>query len=123
MCIHQLSSFLLEFRRRYLNLLGRQFRSFPPALALGLFMSHDWKPGSKVSGGAEREQLSHDVMAGLFSKIDLQLLEQYTRNMADYHTITYLLPESELACIPQSLCKCEIFFPFMQWLNCTLLIG
>lgn len=77
----------IDFRCRYQALLGYQFRSFPPSLALGLLRGHD----------NERVQLSRSKASIMqeFSKYDLKRLELYTRNMADYHLITDLLPASK----------------------------
>lgn len=38
-----LSEFLADFRRRFISLLGFQFRNFTPALALGVLQHKIWK--------------------------------------------------------------------------------
>ena len=74
-----------------MSLLGYQFRTFAPSLALGLL-----KDGGVQVGGKE---VSYNMITGVFAnfRYDLKRLEQYTRNMADYHLITDLLPASEQA--------------------------
>lgn len=80
-------TFTLDFRSRYLSLLGYQFRDFSPSLALGLL-----KDG-KSSKSTDTYQLVTSAFANFGH--DLKRVEQYTRNMADYHLITDLLPASE----------------------------
>ena len=41
-------------------------------------------------------ELSHEELNKHFSKFDLKRLELYSRNLADYHLITDLLPTSRL---------------------------
>jgi N-acetyltransferase 10 len=74
-----LTEYSTDFRKRFLALLSYQFRKFPPALALTLSRSPS-------SGKGE---LSLET---LFSPHDLRRLELYSRNMADHHLITDLLP-------------------------------
>ncbi|CAI8034150.1 RNA cytidine acetyltransferase [Geodia barretti] len=77
-----LTEYNTDFRKRFLALLSYQFRKFPPALALTLSRSPS-------SGKGE---LSLEKMETLFSPHDLKRLELYSRNMADHHLITDLLP-------------------------------
>jgi N-acetyltransferase 10 len=79
-----LQDFHTDFRRRFLSLLSYQFRSFPPSLALTLLSPKSPPPSSP--------SLTHSEMLDLFSPYDLKRLDLYSRNMADHHLITDLLP-------------------------------
>lgn len=85
--------FWLDFKSRYLTLLSYQFRTFSPSLALGLL-----KMSSQTMQAAPAEdQPSYETVTGVFQNFSTSLkrLEQYTRNMSDYHVIIDLLPASE----------------------------
>ncbi|KAF1625021.1 UNVERIFIED_CONTAM: RNA cytidine acetyltransferase, partial [Eudyptes robustus] len=74
-----------EFRRRFLSLLGFQFRNFSPHLVLSLLQkTNDVIPIGKV--------LKRDEVPLFLTDSDLKRLSNYTRNMADYSFIADLLP-------------------------------
>lgn len=79
-----LREFFVDFRRRFINLLGYQFRSFTPALGLGLLQNKAVKlPKTLLSS----EELEHVI-----TKYDLKRLEMHNNNLVDYHLIMDLLP-------------------------------
>jgi N-acetyltransferase 10 len=78
-----LSDYHYDFRKRFLSLLSYQFRSFTPSLALSL--SHTPSSGRK-------ESVTLSEVQNLFSPHDLKRLDLYSKNMADHHLITDLLP-------------------------------
>ncbi|KAI9563099.1 hypothetical protein GHT06_010556 [Daphnia sinensis] len=82
---HQwLQAFWLDFRRRFISLLGFQFRKMSPALALAILHN---KAVNDTHSDISRQELEVHL-----SQYDLKRLEYYSRNMADYHLIMDLLP-------------------------------
>lgn len=79
-----LNAFNGDFARRFVSLLGYQFRSFPASLALDILASTAGKGGE--GGTAKAVDLCQ------VSAYDLKRLESYANNMVDYHMITDLLP-------------------------------
>lgn len=84
----------------------------PPAMIMSSHPSHSLHVGT----------LSVGEMRTLFSRYDLKRLELYSRNMADHHLITDLLP----ACEQQALPSLVLLFtsppslpPLCQWPGCT----
>jgi len=76
-----LRAFYEDFRKRFANLLGFQFRAFPPALCLDILEGADQI--STSDSAARTSQLS---------AYDLKRLESYASNMVDYHMIMDLVP-------------------------------
>lgn len=79
-----LSAYLIDFRRRLLSLLSYQFRSFKPALALGLLLNKSMK--------AKSRNLSKTELDVYVTKYDIKRLEMYSNNLVDYHLIVDLIP-------------------------------
>ncbi|XP_038050759.1 RNA cytidine acetyltransferase-like isoform X2 [Patiria miniata] len=79
-----LMAFSTDFRRRFVSLCSYQFRSFQPSMALSILHHKDYKP--------QTPPLQADELSSYCSKYDLQRLELYSRNMADYHLIMDLVP-------------------------------
>ncbi|GAQ78702.1 N-acetyltransferase 10 [Klebsormidium nitens] len=83
--------FFQDFKRRFLSLLGFNFRSFPPALALTIV-------DPKISFSEQEAQAGPSgqgiVGAGdtTFSPYDMKRLDSYSRNLVDYHLILDLVP-------------------------------
>lgn len=86
-----LQPFYVDFRRRFCQLLGYSFRSFPPALALSIldpkitFSDKEFSEGPSVEG----------IMGGnapLLTPYDMKRLESYANNLVDYHLILDLVP-------------------------------
>ena len=75
--------YFLDFCNRFLYLLSFQFSEFSVALALSLLQYE----------GLESCDLSHDQLMNYFNNYDLKRLELYSRNMADYHLVTDLIPK------------------------------
>ncbi|XP_072172418.1 RNA cytidine acetyltransferase-like [Diadema setosum] len=79
-----LVAFWKDFRRRFLSLCAYQFRAFTPALGLSVLHHKQYKVDTRGMTASELELYC--------TKYDVQRLELYSRNMADYHLITDLLP-------------------------------
>jgi len=81
--------YFLEFRRRFISLLSFEFKEFSPHLAISflqLMQSHvDYTL-------PEKDVLSRHDIELFLTNTDFKRLSQYTRNMADHHLITDLLP-------------------------------
>lgn len=84
-----LGAYAQDFHRRYLALLGYQFRSFGCVQALQIDES-----ARKGFGGnsADEKAMTKDVLDQHFSPFDLKRLEGYANNMLDYHVIVDLMP-------------------------------
>jgi N-acetyltransferase 10 len=80
-----LHQFHADFRRRFVHLLGYEFRDLPPGLALGIL-----EPGkqSRMSG----QRRSVEQLKQMFSPYDLRRLESYARNLVDYHVVVDMMP-------------------------------
>jgi N-acetyltransferase 10 len=108
-----LQAFWLDFRRRFISLLGFQFRKISPALALAVLHnkavneSHSGISSFyvRVLGKYNSYQIfildiSRQELEMQLSQYDLKRLEYYSRNMADYHLIMDLLPNvSKIYCL------------------------
>ncbi|XP_065343635.1 RNA cytidine acetyltransferase [Cloeon dipterum] len=79
-----LREFWVDFRRRFISLLGYQFRTFSPSFALSVLQNKMWKDDYRQMSAAEL-----DVH---FTQYDLQRLEKYCNNLVDYHLIMDLMP-------------------------------
>lgn len=73
----------LDFCNRFQVLLSYQFSEFPASLALSLVQEKEVKS----------HELSHDQLMTHFNQYDLKRLELYSRNMADYHLVTDMIPK------------------------------
>ena len=82
-----LPSFYSDFRRRAVNLLGREFRRFPGLLALSLITRR-----KKSENAAADEAIGASELSGHVSHHDLARLERYKNNQADYHLVMDLVP-------------------------------
>ncbi|PSN31816.1 RNA cytidine acetyltransferase [Blattella germanica] len=74
-----LSEFWTDFRRRFVSLLGFQFRSFTPALALSVLQNKSCKQQSSA--------LSKEELDVYMTKYDVKRLEMYCNNLVDYHLV------------------------------------
>jgi len=79
---HWLDMFSKDFKKRMLNLLGYQFRSFTPQMVSNLI-------ASKLS---DRIELTPDTVSRTFSQYDIKRLSLYSKNLVDYHLIMDLVP-------------------------------
>lgn len=77
---------LLDFCNRFRSLLSYQFSEFSAYLALSMIQC--------ISN--ELCELSHEQLRTTFSQYDLKRLELYSRNMADHHLITDLVPKCKI---------------------------
>ncbi|KAH9373238.1 hypothetical protein HPB48_004983 [Haemaphysalis longicornis] len=74
-----------DFKRRFLFLLGYQFRELVPATALSMLRN-------PVDDGIPPKALSMSEVERLFTVYDIKRLELYAQNLVDHHLITDLLP-------------------------------
>lgn len=78
-----MESFRNDFRRRFASLLGFEFRSLSPGLALSILEDNACRDSPKLTKEKIRER---------FSIYDLRRLESYGRNIIDYHVVVDLIP-------------------------------
>ena len=78
-----------DFRRRFVNLLGFDFRKFSPAMALGVLSN---RKVEKFQGGNGQQKMNETGLSLMITPYDMKRLEQYGNNMADYHLIMDLMP-------------------------------
>ncbi|KAH9311211.1 hypothetical protein KI387_026246, partial [Taxus chinensis] len=83
--------FYQDFRHRFIRLLCSTFRSFSPALALSVLDPKISFSEQEMQVGASTESISRGKRL-LLSPYDMQRLESYTKNLADYHLILDLVP-------------------------------
>lgn len=81
-----LAAFWKDFRKRFVNLLSYQFRTFKPAMALNILENKTYKDTESDLA------MSKDELAQHVSPYDIGRLELYASNMADYHLVVDLLP-------------------------------
>jgi len=81
--------FWTDFRRRFVNLLGYDFRKFSPALALGVLSNRIME---KNKGEIGNQHMDATGLSLLITPYDMKRLEQYGNNMADYHLVMDLMP-------------------------------
>jgi N-acetyltransferase 10 len=81
--------FWSDFRRRFVSLLGYDFRKFSPSVALGVLSNRISKKGQVDIG---HQKMTEEGLSLLITPYDLKRLEQYGNNMADYHLIMDLMP-------------------------------
>ncbi|KAJ3391783.1 N-acetyltransferase 10 [Entophlyctis sp. JEL0112] len=79
--------FSWDFRRRFIELLGYQFKKFSPLLVLSILeASLSGRPSSLETLSSTSSLFRH------FTPFDLKRLESYTQNLLDYHVILDLIP-------------------------------
>lgn len=85
-----LSNFHQDFRRRFVYLLGFDFRRFDARVAMAILKQHDgfW---DSLEGASVR--LGHEHIKTALNTFDRRRLESYSRNLVDYHVIVDLLPK------------------------------
>eukprot|EP00118_Oscarella_pearsei_P010213 m.61920 g.61920 ORF g.61920 m.61920 type:complete len:324 (+) comp35025_c0_seq17:2214-3185(+) len=79
-----LSGYSLDFRRRFLTLLSFQFSHFSPSVGFSILNAR-----KKLS---PEQEINVDELRYHFTSFDIRRLDMYSKNMADYHLITDLLP-------------------------------
>ena len=84
------SQLLADFRGRFASLLSYQFRQFKPVVALSVLHT--------ASCFDTRSACAYEELTRVLSQQDLKRLDLYSRNMADHHLITDLLPTCALLC-------------------------
>ncbi|XP_055350421.1 RNA cytidine acetyltransferase-like [Paramacrobiotus metropolitanus] len=82
-----LKEFFLDFRKRFINLLPYQFRTFAPQLALDVLQ--DYKNFTKEELLKPIKWAETDLF---LTKYDIRRLNSYAAKMFDYHVVVDLLP-------------------------------
>jgi N-acetyltransferase 10 len=82
-----LADFHTDFRRRFVHLLGYEFRSLPPGLALAIL-----EPRGDAAGSRGGKKKTVAQLKEIFSPYDLRRLESYARQLIDYHVVVDMLP-------------------------------
>lgn len=85
-----LQTFHQDFRRRYINLLGYEFRKLLPGLAMAILNVKSSRPSSEDS---DKSTNTIEEIRKLFSPYDRRRLESYSRNLVDYHMIIDMVPK------------------------------
>jgi N-acetyltransferase 10 len=103
--------FSWDFRRRFIELVGYDFRSMAPVLALSLLEGSDsTKPSDlgkhtflfkkNIANLLLNQNVvtlsSHSELVRHFTPFDLKRLESYSQNLLDYHVIIDLIPRLSL---------------------------
>ena len=83
-----LEKFFVDFRRRFISLLGYDFRVFSPLLVSNILGNH-----KGVSVESANKPLNWDEVQVVLTKFDLRRLDSCSRNMVDYHLVTDLMPK------------------------------
>mmetsp|Transcript_750 Transcript_750/g.1947 ORF Transcript_750/g.1947 Transcript_750/m.1947 type:complete len:499 (-) Transcript_750:53-1549(-) len=89
-----LQDFATDFRRRFLNLLGYEFRQFHPQLAVAVAQNaSDLAPGATSTVVARgTEPCTAAEIRTYCSPYDLRRIESYARSLVDYHVILDTIP-------------------------------
>lgn len=80
-----LYQYFADFRRRFLSLLGYQFRVFLPAMCLNVIKQEVY--------AEQGERISKQEADRCFNSYDVKRLEQYAMNLVDYHLVIDLVPQ------------------------------
>lgn len=86
---HWLPKFHEDFRQRFMELLGYEFRKLPSGLAMTLL---NVRPGFWESSAGENAAKTISELKTSFSPYDLRRLESYSRNLVDYHVVLDMVP-------------------------------
>ncbi|ORY80427.1 GNAT acetyltransferase 2-domain-containing protein [Protomyces lactucae-debilis] len=86
-----LSAFAKDFKKRFMNLLGYQFKSFSAIASLSIMESADMAAKQQEDTQSARP-LTKDEVDAMLSPFDMKRLESYASNLLDYHVIVDLLP-------------------------------
>lgn len=80
-----LLDFAADFHKRFINLLGYGFSSFPSIQALSVLESCK-------SDSGEKKKFTKEDLDRVLTPFDLKRLDSYSNNLIDYHVILDLLP-------------------------------
>ena len=108
-----LNEFFYDFRKRFVNLLGYQFRNFRLPLPLNVLQN----PAANLAGLLrELSKVELEVSVSLY---DLKRLEKYSNNLIDYHLIMDLLPSLAKLYFTTNLCReCNLSVAQLSILIC-----
>lgn len=108
-----LNEYFLDFRKRFVNLLGYQFRNFKIPLPLNVILN----PSVDLNGLIK--DLTKTQLECSISLYDLKRLEKYSNNLIDYHLIMDLLPSLAKLYFTTNLCReCSLSVAQLSILIC-----
>lgn len=84
-----LTKFHQDFRRRFVHLLGFEFRKFSPHIAMAVLEQHE---GFWDTDEGQRVRKNDADVRATFNSYDRKRLESYAKSLVDYHLIVDLLP-------------------------------
>lgn len=87
-----LQVFHQDFRKRFVHLLGYDFRDLAPGLAVSIL----GRAPAKEGGDEEDESKTREALVAVkaqFSPYDRRRLESYARSLVDYHVVMDMLPK------------------------------
>lgn len=85
-----LNSYHQDFRRRFIHLLGYDFRKLSPGLGLAIL---EHRKNFWESEESEKSRKSVEEIRLMFSPYDRRRLESYARSLVDYHVVVDMLPK------------------------------
>lgn len=85
-----IGSFHHDFRRRFIQLLGYDFKKLSAGLAMAILEGYSQDEDSNMKSA---KLLTYDDIKNMFSPYDRRRLESYARNLVDYHVIVDMLPK------------------------------
>lgn len=108
-----INEFFYDFRKRFVNLLGYQFRTFKIPLPLNVLQN------SNVNLVKQLRELTKTELECSISLYDLKRLEKYSNNLIDYHLIIDLLPSVAKLYFTTNLCRdCNLSVAQLSILIC-----
>jgi N-acetyltransferase 10 len=84
--------FSKDFCRRFLSLLGYEFRKFPSVTCISLLEAAS-APLSAAEADASGDPLTITQLEDIFSQHDLKRLDSYANHLLDYHVVLDLVPQ------------------------------
>lgn len=121
------SSFQLDFKKRFINLLSYEFRDLEVGLCLEILdPSQMLAQGLQEKGDASSDTANlklaqdktKDAIGMFLNPFDLKRLDAYARNLADFHIIMDLLPWVSYLFFDQKLQNFR-----MSYSQCAILLG
>lgn len=85
-----LQNFHGDFRKRFVNLLGYEFRKLAPGLVMAILEA---PPGFWDSEEGGKSVKKIDKIQKMFTSYDMRRLESYSRNLVDYHVVIDMVPK------------------------------
>ena len=112
-------SYTVDFKKRFMNLLGYEFKRLPATLALNIIFPSVKSHASTTELVPDYSKLNAEKLKKELSIFDLKRLDSYSKNMVDFHLIIDLVPR---------LAKLYFFDEFkevmrLSFMHSTILLG